>query len=478
MNEEAKKVFISYSWAVQEQVIELAERLIANGVEVILDVYDLKDGNDKYVFMEQSVNDPTVDHVLIICDKTYTEKANNRTGGVGDETVIITPEIYGNTKQEKFIPIIFEKDEYGKAYCPAYIKSRIYIDLSNEVSYESEYEKLLRDIYNKPKFRKPALGKKPEWLENETVDLSAIRDLIKQVRGYTGSNQIKADFLLRKATDEFVIAAKQYVVPQEKPLDEAFLLIVDQEKSFRDLFIDYCEALIYSGLSLVDAVAPLFEKFYNELHNAKGKGSYRDSDFDLIDFIIWELFVDTTALLIHYERYKDIYELLVRPYFLRCDFFNETVDAYGYYRFRTHSKTIEDICKPKSSNPNRFTMAGDMIIGREKKPVLTKETISNADIVLYQLGTILNIPTSGGWRDYWFPTTYVYHAHKQLVWQKLKSKSHCKKVLALFGVNSIDQMKELIKGSTTDRDMKYSGAWECAPGILSSIKLDEIGTMN
>ena len=31
-------------------------------------------------------------------------------------------------------------------------------------------------------------------LENESVDLSAIRDLIKQVRGYTGSNQVKADF--------------------------------------------------------------------------------------------------------------------------------------------------------------------------------------------------------------------------------------------------------------------------------------------
>ena len=39
-----KKVFISYSWAVQDRVIELAERLIANGVDVVLDVYDLKEG--------------------------------------------------------------------------------------------------------------------------------------------------------------------------------------------------------------------------------------------------------------------------------------------------------------------------------------------------------------------------------------------------------------------------------------------------
>jgi hypothetical protein len=37
---------------------------------------------DKYVFMEQSVNNPEVDKVLIICDKTYANKANNREGGV------------------------------------------------------------------------------------------------------------------------------------------------------------------------------------------------------------------------------------------------------------------------------------------------------------------------------------------------------------------------------------------------------------
>ena len=85
-----KKVFISYSWAVQERVVELAERLIANGIDVVLDVYDLKEGQDKYAFMEQSVNDDTIDRVLIICDKTYAEKEKNREGGVGDETVIIS----------------------------------------------------------------------------------------------------------------------------------------------------------------------------------------------------------------------------------------------------------------------------------------------------------------------------------------------------------------------------------------------------
>ena len=220
MNEKGNpKIFISYSWTNSERVLELAERLMVNGVEVIIDKWDLKEGQDKYAFMEQSVTDETVDKVLIICDKSYTEKANQRTGGVGDETAIISPEIYGRMRQEKFIPIVFEVDADGNPYLPAYIKSRIYINLSDDFNYESEFEKLLRNIYNKPLYRKPAIGTKPEWLENEKVELSSIRDLIKQTRGYTGGNSAKADFLMRKSADEFTSALMSYI-----PLDENLMM--------------------------------------------------------------------------------------------------------------------------------------------------------------------------------------------------------------------------------------------------------------
>ena len=164
------KVFISYSWTKSDLVLQVANRLMSHGVEVVLDKWDLKEGQDKYVFMEQCVNNSDITKVLIFCDKTYTEKANNRTGGVGDETVIISSEVYGKVTQEKFIPIITERDEDGKEYVPAYIKTRIYIDFSNPDIFEEEYEKLVRNIYNKPLYRKPKLGKQPEWLEEEKSD--------------------------------------------------------------------------------------------------------------------------------------------------------------------------------------------------------------------------------------------------------------------------------------------------------------------
>ena len=69
------KIFISYSWSSDNFTLPLAERLVSHGVDVVLDKWDLKEGQDKYAFMEQCVNDPQIDKVLIICDRSYTEKA-------------------------------------------------------------------------------------------------------------------------------------------------------------------------------------------------------------------------------------------------------------------------------------------------------------------------------------------------------------------------------------------------------------------
>ena len=204
------KIFISYSWSSEQIVLELAQRLMSHGVEVVLDKWDLKEGQDKYAFMERCVNDPEIKKILMVCDKQYAQKANNRTGGVGDETVIISSEIYGNMKQEKFIPVIAEKDENGDAYVPTYIKSRIYIDLSDENTYEQEYEKLLRNIYDKPLITKPKLGKKPEWLDEEKSDFFPVRDIIKQIKGAVTDAKRKS--CINRFRNEFVEVLKGFYI--------------------------------------------------------------------------------------------------------------------------------------------------------------------------------------------------------------------------------------------------------------------------
>ena len=107
---EHPKVFISYAWGSEDyrlKVRSFANRLNGEmGIDVC-QINGLERGNDTYAFMEQSVTDPTITNVLILLDPIYEKKANERHGGVGTETQIISPEIYNKVKQEKFLPVNF-----------------------------------------------------------------------------------------------------------------------------------------------------------------------------------------------------------------------------------------------------------------------------------------------------------------------------------------------------------------------------------
>lgn len=143
-------------------MLELATRLRKDGIDVNLDKWDLNAGGDPFLFMEKSVAE--ADKVLILCNKKYKEKADNRVGGAGQETMIIAPEIYEKNALKKFIPIIMERNSLGKEYIPQYLKSLMYIDYTVE-DIQREYEKLVYAIYGVPKDIKPTIGDIPDYIK-------------------------------------------------------------------------------------------------------------------------------------------------------------------------------------------------------------------------------------------------------------------------------------------------------------------------
>src|ERR1019366_926672 len=161
------RAFLSYSWtsdAAAERVRLLAERLFSDGVEVVLDQWDLRVGHDKFAFMEKMVTDPSVTHVLALSDRRYAERADSRDGGVGTETTILTPEVYAKARQERVIPVILETDESGEPALPTFLRSRWGVDMSSPQRELDGYEQILRILFNKPRYEKPALGSPPTYL--------------------------------------------------------------------------------------------------------------------------------------------------------------------------------------------------------------------------------------------------------------------------------------------------------------------------
>lgn len=479
--EKIPKVFISYSWTTpqhEEKVLALATRLMSHGVDIVLDKWDLKEGQDKYAFMEQTVTNPEIDKVLLICDRVYAEKADKRAGGVGDETTIISAELYGKTSQEKFIPVIFEVDEEGKPYCPVYAKSRIYIDLSTEDDrYESEYEKLLRNIHQKPIYKKPALGNRPEWIENESVDLSPIRDIIRQIKGYTGNNQAKGEALLHKFMDLYIEAIREFTVKDEQITGEKVVQVIGKMKPIRDLYIDFLDALIFTGIPLTNVLPYFIENIYNRSMVTEGNshGSY---DFEYFQFLVWELFICTIAFLYHYEKYKEIKDVVTHTYFLRESYFSSSrTKPCSFVAFRNWFRLIEEDYKPKSSTPNNFCCAADILVSREKLPVITKESLSFADILLCQLSYIFNV-TDNVYEDHWFPMSYFYNNSACNEWGKFISTGYCEKVKTLYGANTVEELKNIIKNHPVEKGIGYQRSFHRNPSILSCIKAEDIGTLN
>lgn len=198
------KVFISYSWsspAHKQYIQQIADRLLSDGVDVIIDIYDLKEGHDKNAFMERMIADVSVTHVLVMCDKLYAEKADARKAGVGTESQIISQEVYSKVEQSKFIPIVCQLDENNEPYLPVFMRSRIWVDLSSDEKANENWEKLIRLLNGQPLEQKPKLGKKPSYLDDNspmpTSEALAKLKTLKQavIQDKKGLRGYRTDFL-------------------------------------------------------------------------------------------------------------------------------------------------------------------------------------------------------------------------------------------------------------------------------------------
>ncbi len=133
------RVFFSYSHdsvGHKEQVRQYANDLKNRGFDVVIDQVDLKLGMDVGHFVESAIE--SADYVLIMCTPTYAAKANARSHGVGEETVIIKSELNEGMKT-KFIGVLMEGR--GADSVPKYMKTRLWVDLTSSNPTE-EWQKL------------------------------------------------------------------------------------------------------------------------------------------------------------------------------------------------------------------------------------------------------------------------------------------------------------------------------------------------
>ncbi|WP_020532619.1 toll/interleukin-1 receptor domain-containing protein [Flexithrix dorotheae] len=155
------KVFISYSWdseAHKSWVLHLANSLIQNGIDVLLDQYELRLGRNLNHFMESSIIE--ADKIITVFTENYKLKSETRDGGIGYEYSMISNELYkSQINNTKVIPIL--RAGSPELSIPIFMSSFLWLDMRDDSQFESALENLIREIYGELQLKKPALGNKP-----------------------------------------------------------------------------------------------------------------------------------------------------------------------------------------------------------------------------------------------------------------------------------------------------------------------------
>ena len=171
------KVFISYSHDTLEHkkwVLDLAIRMRNNGIDAIIDQWELKPGDDLPHFMETHLANS--DSVIMVCSEKYVEKANAGKGGVGYEKMIITSNLLTNIDENKIIPII---KQISTSVVPTFLKTKLYLNFSKSDDYEFSFDELIRTIHKSPLYKKPEIGNNPFKVTDEKIELKVHDSLLE-----------------------------------------------------------------------------------------------------------------------------------------------------------------------------------------------------------------------------------------------------------------------------------------------------------
>ena len=480
------KIFISYSWKPfinKQKVIQLAERLTSNAVHVILDDWDLREGQDKYKFMEQMVNDPDVKRVLLICNKEYAEKANKKTGGVGIESLIVSDEIYSQADQTKFIPIVFEYDENGNPYVPTFVKTRIFIDLSNDEVFDDSYEQLIRNIFDKPSSKRPPLGTPPPYIQSDDPIYLPTANKVNTIKRALIDEKKNTILLIQDYYDTFIKSLQSYSIDESamssENYDDLVLKSINELAFLRDDFMNFLD--IYTGYSLdidIERLHSFLEKMLDYLTNLEGmrhsSSSIGSIRIDNYRFFFYEFFLYFTAAMISKERFRELGFVLQSSFIIHVtsDYKFEEVN---FSLFRNYVATLNSLRNEKYKM-NRVSLTADTIKERATGSIKFDQ-LRQADTLLYYI-SIIRSTENTYLRRAWFPETTCYHFYHLPLMKKAISKKFFDKIKPMFGVASKESLVEKVNNVVkNNRDNMQRFNYEI-PQIKDGLNLDEICTIS
>ncbi|MBR2920744.1 MAG: toll/interleukin-1 receptor domain-containing protein [Kiritimatiellae bacterium] len=483
MEAKMPKVFISYSWSsvdYKDRIRHYAERLRENHVDVLLDIWDLSAGQDKNAYMEKMVTDPSVTHVLVFIDKRYTEKANARKDGVGTESQIISQRLYSSVDQSKFIPIFCEKDESGKLSAPAFFESRIGFDFSTPAAENDNWEPLLRFLFGKPEYTKPALGPLPAFLDEKNAPIALPTNksfrLIQEKSRQQTSGYLSLNNMYLSDAFRFLDSLRVRTMPPQDQIetyDEVVYNKLQQLIPFRNQFIEWVELQVLSldDNKLCETLKGLIPRFAEIKGRAPELSSWRTGIglFDIPALLIHEIILYTVALLLKHKRDRVIRDITFSRYYMYDgdNMHKKDFNTIGILWSRAESYSRRN----QRLQLNRMDLFADWIKEHAENRFADFEQLMEADGVLC-LASLLKQDA-----EKWYPRTFVYAEWGNLqleLFDAARDIDYAKRLLTIFGESDLESLKGKLR-ALTENHQRYFG--DVMFYMLRTINYDLWGTL-
>jgi hypothetical protein len=233
----------------------------------------------------------------------------------------------------------------------------------------------------------------------------------------------------------------------EGEFDDAIVESIEQFIPYRNeaIQIFFAIAQYYANEEIIRKVHRFFESLIHYMYPPDGTKSYSEWDFDNYKFIIHELFLYANAILIKYEQFKQVSDLLSEQYFVDSSYREDVMLNYAALRqpvrsFRHRNQRL---------NLRRLSIRADFLNKRISGTGLEFRHLMQADFVLFMRNEI--DPERHYWS--WWPETLLYAGRMHgpfEIFARAKSKAYFEKVKCLLSIEKPENLKELLESYSTN----------------------------